>query len=60
MIRPGHVAHMGERRGAHRVLVEYLEGKKLLGKPGCRSEDDVKICLQEVGWGYCVAGSGSG
>jgi len=57
---PGHVAHMGERRGAHRVLVVYLEGKKLLGRPWCRLEDDVKICLQEVGWGYCLDGSGSG
>jgi hypothetical protein len=51
---------MWERRGAHRVLVEYLEEKKLLGRPGCRLEDDVKICLQEVGWGYCLDGSGSG
>jgi len=27
-IWPGHVAHMEETRGAHRVLVEYFEGNK--------------------------------
>jgi hypothetical protein len=43
MIWTGHVAHMGERRGAHSVLVEYLEGKKLLRRPGCGSEDNVSL-----------------
>jgi hypothetical protein len=29
----GHVAHMGEGRGVHRVLVGKLEGKRLLERP---------------------------
>jgi len=31
----GHVAHMGERRGVYRVLVEKPEGKRPLGRPRC-------------------------
>jgi len=31
MIRVGHVARMGERRGVYRVLVGNLEGKRPLG-----------------------------
>jgi hypothetical protein len=45
----GHVAHMGERRGAYRVSVEKPEGKKPLGRPRRRLED-VKMDLQEVRW----------
>jgi hypothetical protein len=29
----GHVAGMGEKRNAYRILVEKLEGKRLLGRP---------------------------
>jgi hypothetical protein len=36
----GHVAHMGERRGAHTVLVANLDGKIPLGRPRRRSEDN--------------------
>ena len=32
----GHVAHMGEERGAYRVLVGKPEGKRPLGRPRCR------------------------
>ena len=39
----------GERRGEHRVLVGKPEGKKPLGKPRRRYEDDIKISLMEVG-----------
>jgi len=44
----GHVAHMGERRGACRVLVGKPEGKRLLGRPRYRWEDNIKMDLQEV------------
>ena len=43
----GHVAHMGERRGVYRILV----GKRSLGRPRLRWEDNIKINLREVGCG---------
>jgi hypothetical protein len=42
---------MGERGGVYRVLVGKPEGKKLLGRPRCRWEDNIKMDLQEVGCG---------
>jgi hypothetical protein len=42
---------MGERRVAYRVLVGRTEGKRLLGRPRCRWEDNIKMDLQEVGCG---------
>jgi hypothetical protein len=42
---------MGERRGVYRVLVEKPEGKRLLGRPRRRWEDNIKMDLQEVGCG---------
>jgi hypothetical protein len=42
---------MGEERGVHRVLVWKLEGKRTLGKPRRRWEDNIKMDLQEVGRG---------
>ena len=47
----GHVAHMGEDRGVHRVLVGKPEGKRPLGRPRCRWEDNIKMDLQEVAGG---------
>ena len=47
----GHVARMGEGRGAHRVLVGKLEGKRPLGRPRRRWGDKIKMDLQEVGGG---------
>jgi len=47
----GQVAHMGEGRGMHRVLVGKLEGKRPLGRPRRRWEDTIKMDLQEVGCG---------
>ena len=47
----GHVAHMGEDRVVHRVLVGKPEGKRPLGRPRCRWEDNIKMALQEVGRG---------
>jgi hypothetical protein len=45
----GHVARMGEGRGVHRVLVGKTEGKRPLGRPRRRWEDNIKGDLQEVG-----------
>jgi hypothetical protein len=45
----GHVARMGEKRNAYRVMVGKPEGKRPLKKPRCRSED-IKIYLREIGW----------
>ena len=47
----GHVARMGKDRGVHRVLVEKPEGKRPLGRPRLRWEDNIKMDLQEVGGG---------
>ena len=46
----GHVARMGGR-GAHRVLVGKPEGKRPLGRPRRRWEDNINMYLQEVGGG---------
>jgi hypothetical protein len=45
----GHVARMGEGRGVYRVLVGKPKGKRLLGRPKRRWEDNVRMDLQEVG-----------
>jgi len=47
----GHVAHMDERRGIHRVLVGKPDGKRPLGRPEHRWEDNIKMDIQEVGCG---------
>jgi hypothetical protein len=47
----GHVACMGEERGVHRVLVGKPEGKRPLGRPSPRWEDNIKMDLQELGGG---------
>jgi hypothetical protein len=47
----GHVARMGEDRGVYRVLVGKTEGKRPLGRPRRRWEDNIKIALQEDGGG---------
>jgi hypothetical protein len=47
----GHVARMGEDRGVHRVLMGKPEGKRPLGIPRRRWEDNNKMDLQEVGGG---------
>jgi hypothetical protein len=41
---------MGERRGAYKVLVAKTEGKRPLGKPKPRWEDNTKMDIQEVEW----------
>ena len=47
----GHVARMGGYRGVHKVLVGKLEGKRQLGRPRRRCEDNIKMDLHEVGGG---------
>ena len=47
-----HVARMGDRRGVYTVLVEKPEGRRPLGRPTRRWEDNIKMDLQEVGWGH--------
>ena len=44
----GHVAHMGEGSDVHGVLVGKTEGKRPLGRPRRRWEDNIKMDLQEV------------
>jgi len=41
----------GDRRGVERVLVWKLEGKRPLGRPRRRWEDNVKMDLQNLGCG---------
>ena len=48
----GHVARMGESIAAYRVLVGIPEGKRQLGRPGRRWEDNIELDLQEVRWGH--------
>jgi hypothetical protein len=42
---------MREERGAYRILVGRPEGRRPLGRPKHRWEDNIKMALQEVGWG---------
>jgi hypothetical protein len=41
---------MGKKRGAYRALVGKPEGRRPLGRPRRRREDNIKIDLREVGW----------
>jgi hypothetical protein len=47
----GHVARMGEKRNAYRLLVGKPEGKRPLGRPRRRWGDNIRMDLGEVGWG---------
>jgi hypothetical protein len=44
-----HVARMGEKRTAYRILVGKPEGKRPLGRPRGRWEDNIIIDLREIG-----------
>jgi hypothetical protein len=46
----GHVARMGEIRNAYRILVGKPEGKKPIGKPSHRWENNIKLDRTEVRW----------
>jgi hypothetical protein len=45
----GHVASRGEGRGVYRVLVGRPEGKRPLGRPRLRREDNIKMNLRGIG-----------
>jgi hypothetical protein len=45
----GHVTRMGEGRGVYRVLVGRPDGKRPLGRPRRRWEDNIKMDLREIG-----------
>jgi hypothetical protein len=47
----GACSAVGEERGVYRVLVRKPEGKRPLGRPRRRWEDNIRINLQEVGCG---------
>jgi hypothetical protein len=47
-----HVAHMGEKRSAYRILVGRPEGRRLLGRPRRKWKDNIKMVLQEVRLGH--------
>jgi hypothetical protein len=45
----GHVARMGEERGVYRISVGRLKGKRPLGRPKRRWEDNIKMEFREIG-----------
>jgi hypothetical protein len=47
----GHVALMEEVRGAYNILFGRPEGRRPLGRPRCRREDNIKMDLREIGFG---------
>jgi hypothetical protein len=49
----GHVARMGEKRNAYRLLVGKPQEKRPLGRPRRRWVDNIEMDLLEIGWG-CV------
>jgi hypothetical protein len=51
MTSVSHNQRLGEGIGVHRVLVGKPEGRRPLGRPRCRWEDNIKIDLQERGGG---------
>jgi hypothetical protein len=46
----GHVAQMGHKRNAYRILVVKSEGKRPLGRTRCRWVDNIKMDHREIGW----------
>jgi hypothetical protein len=50
MLWAGHVARMGEKMSAHRILVAKPEGKSSLGRPRRRWVDNIRMDLREIGW----------
>jgi hypothetical protein len=47
----GHVAQMGEKRNAYRILVGKPEGMRPIRRPTHRWEDKIKMDFREIGWG---------
>jgi hypothetical protein len=48
----GHVALMAEMRNAYNILVGKPEGKRPLGRPRRRSEDNIRMDLREIWWKF--------
>jgi hypothetical protein len=46
----GHVARIGEKLNAYRILVGKPECKRPLGRPRRRCVDNIKMDLREIGW----------
>jgi hypothetical protein len=47
----GHIARMGAKRNAYRVLVGKPKRKRPLGRPRRRWAHNVKMDFREIGWG---------
>jgi hypothetical protein len=45
-----HTARIGEMKNVYKILVGIPEGKRALGKPRCRLEDNIRMHLREIGW----------
>jgi hypothetical protein len=45
---------MGEVRGAYNILFEWPEGRRPLGRPRRRWDDNVKMYLREIGFGMWI------
>jgi hypothetical protein len=43
---------VGEMRNAYKILVGKHEGERPIGKPRCRLENNIRIDLRKIGWGY--------
>ena len=62
----GHVARVGEVRGVHRVLLRKPEGKRPLGRPRHRWEDNLRWIFRKwegvvgTGWSWLRIGTGGG
>ena len=46
---PGHVARMKEGRSAFKILPDKPTGKRPLGRPSCRWEDNIRMDLKDIG-----------
>jgi hypothetical protein len=42
---------MGEKKSPYSILVGKCEANRLLGRPRCKWEDNIKMDLQKLGWG---------
>jgi hypothetical protein len=49
-----HIARMGVKTNTYRFLVGKPEGKRPLGRPRRRWEDNIKMDLLEIGWEVCI------
>jgi hypothetical protein len=45
---------MGEMRGAYNILIVRPEGRRPLGRPRLRWEDNIKMDLREIGFGMWI------